>query len=199
MLITDRRQAARPLPDVVGCAVEAGCRWVSVREKDLSEGELRDLVMGLKVFARSSGTTLGIHGTAVVARELDVSAVHLASGMDGNEARIIMGPAALIGISIHSAEEARLLDPAAIDYAVVGPAFATASKPGYGPAIGVGGVRAMQAETTVPLLAVGGITGGTAALLHQQGVRGAAVMGGIMRSDDPGRDMADLLQAFERS
>src|SRR6266404_991043 len=64
LLVTDRHQARRPLADVVRAALTAGCRWVSVREKDLSEDEQITLARTLLPMVRRSGACLTLHGEA---------------------------------------------------------------------------------------------------------------------------------------
>ena len=64
LLVTDRRQARLPLADVVAAALAAGCRWVSLREKDLSEDEQIALARTLLPIARRHGARLTLHGDA---------------------------------------------------------------------------------------------------------------------------------------
>ncbi len=47
LLVTDRHQARRPLAEIVATALAAGCRWVSLREKDLPEDEQVPLARAL--------------------------------------------------------------------------------------------------------------------------------------------------------
>ena len=72
-------------------------------------------------------------------------------------ARSCSGPDKLIGVSIHTATEAAAVDPAIVDYAIAGPAFETASKPGYGPEIGRKGLGRSRPQPRVPILAIGGL------------------------------------------
>src|SRR5262245_65315821 len=64
LLVTDRHQARHPLADIVRAALAAGCRWVSVREKDLSEEEQINLARTLLPMVRRSGARLSLHGEA---------------------------------------------------------------------------------------------------------------------------------------
>ena len=84
----------------------------------------------------------------------------------------------------------------AIDYAVLGPVHETASKPGYGPALGVGGVRLIASATSVPVIAIGGITPERIADVMSAGAAGVAVMGSVMRSPVPGAEVTALLAAL---
>ena len=83
-----------------------------------------------------------------------------------------------------------------IDYAVLGPVHATASKPGYGPALGVEGVRLIANATPAPVIAIGGITPERIANVMSAGAAGVAVMGSVMRSPDPGAEVRALLAAL---
>ena len=89
-------------------------------------------------------------------------------------------------MSIHTVTEAEAIDPAIVDYALAGPAFETASKPGYGPEIGRKGSGRDRARCRVPVLAIGGINTVRVAEVIAAGCAGVAVMGGVMRAADPG-------------
>src|ERR1700678_2032763 len=133
LLVTGRAQARRPLAEIIAAALTAGCRWVSVREKDLPEDEQVPLLRALLPIARQHDARLMLHGEAALAKLAGADGVHLPSGSDPAVARALMGPGKLIGVSIHTVTEAEAIDPRAVDYALAGPAFETASKPGYGP------------------------------------------------------------------
>lgn len=196
LLITDRAQARRPLAAIAAAVFAAGLRWASVREKDLPETEQAALVAALKAEARTFGAWVMLHGTPALALASGADGVHLAAGADAGAARGLMGVGALIGQSIHSLEEAAAADPAHVDYVVAGPAFETASKPGYGPALGEAGLSHLVSVSRVPVLALGGVTPSTIAPCRRASVAGVAVMGGIMRADDPGAEAAALAAAW---
>jgi thiamine-phosphate pyrophosphorylase len=196
LLVTDRSQARLPLADVVRRALAGGCRWISMREKDLSDEDQRELAMSLLPIARRHGGRLTLHGEAVLANTCGADGVHLSAGSDPVAARKILGLDKLVGVSVHTVTEAEALDPAVIDYAIAGPAFETASKPGYGPAIGRKGLAEIAAATPVPVLAIGGLNAMRAAEVLAVGPAGFAVMGSVMRSPDPGREVRGLLSVL---
>jgi thiamine-phosphate pyrophosphorylase len=185
LLVTDRTQARLPLEQVVTAACAGGCRWVSVREKDLPADAQVALARRLGPIAQRFGARLTLHGDADLARTAGLDGVHLPANGDAAAARAILGPDALIGISIHSPPEAAALDPALLDYAIAGPAFATASKPGYGPALSAEGLAAICRAAAVPILAIGGIEADNVAEIIAAGVAGIAVMGSVMRAAAP--------------
>jgi len=197
LLVTDRRQARRPILEIVGAALGAGCRWISLREKDLPEDEQVPLARMLLPMIRRHGARLSIHGAAALAKLAGVDGVHLPSGADAAAARAKLGPQKLIGVSIHTVTEAEAIDPTIVDYALAGPAFETVSKPGYGPEIGRKGLSEMAQAARVPLLAIGGINTVRVAEVIAAGCAGVAVMGGVMRAADPGIEVGALVATLQ--
>ncbi|MFV3130776.1 thiamine phosphate synthase [Niveispirillum sp. KHB5.9] len=186
LLITDRTQAVDGLLPVVKTCVAAGCRWVSLREKDLPATEQVDLLRALKPILADVGGILTIHGDPDLAPLCD--GVHLPDGADIAAVRALLGPEALIGASCHDRAGVEAAARAGADYATLSPIFLTVSKPGYGPALG----PAVLADLPLPTLALGGVDAGTIAACIGAGAAGGAVMGGAMR--DPS-SMALLLAA----
>lgn len=199
LLVTDRHQARRPLVEVVAAAITAGCRWISLREKDLPEDEQITLARMLAPVAWRNGARLTVHGEASLAKAANVDGVHLPSGSDPRAARDLLGPGKLIGVSIHTVTEAEAIDASTVDYAIAGPAFETASKPGYGPEIGRKGLAEIAAAAQVPVVAIGGLNSTRAAEVLAAGPKGIAVMGGVMRAADPAREIKALLATVEGS
>jgi thiamine-phosphate pyrophosphorylase len=193
LLVTDRRQARQPLAAVVAAALEAGCRWVSLREKDLPEDEQVLLARSLILLARRHGAKLIVHGEASLAKRVGTDGVHLPSGADAAAARALLGQDKLIGVSIHTVTEAEAIDPRCVDYVLAGPAFETPSKPGYGPEIGRKGFADIARAAPVPVLAIGGINAPRIGELIAAGAAGVAVMGGVMRAAEPAQEAAGLV------
>ncbi|MFG1831238.1 thiamine phosphate synthase [Micromonospora chersina] len=175
VLLTDRWQARRPLTAVVAAAVAGGVRWVVLREKDLFREARAALAAELRVILADAGGRLVVAGPD----PLDGDAVHLPAA----------GPypppaAGLVGRSCHDAAElARLTTE---DYVTLSPVFPTRTKPGYGPPLHPAGLRELIAISPVPVLALGGIeTPDRVAACVAAGAAGVAVLGAIMRADDP--------------
>ena len=197
LLITDRRQARRPLDEIAAAAFSAGCRWVSLREKDLPPDEQVLLARAIASLARAHGARVTLHGEAALAKQAGADGVHLPAGVDPVAARKLVGPGKLIGVSIHTATEAEAIDPAIVDYALAGPAFETASKPGYGPEIGRKGLIDIARAARVPVLAIGGINPARVGELIAAGAAGVAVMGGVMRAADPAQEVRALIATLK--
>jgi thiamine-phosphate pyrophosphorylase len=194
LVISDRCQARWPLLEVAEAAFAGGCRWFSLREKDLSARERRGLLAALVDLGHRFGATVTAHEDidAVVAVLAD--GVHLPGKSDPATARARL-LRALIGVSAHSAADAAAQLRAGADYVTISPVFLTASKPGYGPALGLDGLAAAAAAPG-PVLALGGITAENAGLCRAAGAAGVAVMGDVMRADDPQATVADLVRVF---
>ncbi len=196
LLITDRRHTALPLEEVVAQALQAGCRWIMVREKDLATAELCPIVEALVVVAKDFGATISINNDFTAASICKVRAVHLPQGVPVPTIRRVMGAETLIGVSAHSAAEAQKAIAEGANYVTASPVFETQSKPGYGPALEPEGLAAITSAVTAPVLALGGVTPENAGACIEAGAAGVAVMGSVMRSDAPGEVISDLIAAL---
>ncbi len=191
LIITDRRQAGQDLLDLAEAAFRAGARWLSLREKDLDAGPRLALLRALVDSGARHDARVTLHGDPEAAVAAGAVGVHLPAGGAVAAARQKIGPKGLIGISVHG--EAELAAAAGADYVTVSPVFLSASKPGYGPALGAAGLRILVEQSPCPVIALGGITAATAAACLQAGAAGIAVMGSVMRAHDPDREVRSLL------
>jgi thiamine-phosphate pyrophosphorylase len=195
LVISDRRQARRPLEELAEASFAGGCRWFSLREKDLAAAERQALLRKLIVLGRRWGAAVTVHEDVDAAVAAGAAGVHLPSRGSPETARARL-PGALIGASAHSAEEASRLLRAGADYVTVSPVFITASKPGYGPALGLEGLSHIVGCVARPVIALGGLTAANAALCRAAGAHGVAVMGEVMRAADPRVAVEDILRAI---
>ncbi|HXE29529.1 MAG TPA: thiamine phosphate synthase [Stellaceae bacterium] len=189
LAITDRHQAKPPLEDIAAALFAGGCRWLSLREKDMPAAERRALLQRLVALGKKCGATITVHDDLEAAAALDIG-IHLPAQGSVAEARRVLGPKVLIGISAHGAAEVAKAAAAGADYATLSPIFLTQSKPGYGPALGL---DALRGPWQLPVLALGGVDTGNAAACLEAGATGIAVMGEAMRAADPKDFMAGLL------
>jgi thiamine-phosphate pyrophosphorylase len=196
LVISDRSQARRPLVAIAEAAFRGGCRWFSLREKDLPVSERRDLLRALVALGHPFGATVTAHediDAVVVAR---ADGVHLPGGGDPAAARRHLS-AGLVGVSTHAPEEAAAQLAAGADYVTLSPIFLSASKPGYGPAVGLAALAAAAQLSRGPVIALGGIGADNAVSCLAAGARGIAVMGEIMRAADPEATVRRLLAALD--
>ncbi|MGY1750021.1 thiamine phosphate synthase [Modestobacter sp. SYSU DS0511] len=169
LVLTDRRQCAGSLVDAVATVVDAGARAVVLREKDLPEPERDRLADELTAVLAPVG------GLLVRAGRTGGHAVHLAAADPFPEPR-----PALVGRSCHDAAEVAQAAAEGCDWVFVSPVNPTASKPGYGPPLGLPGL-ARLARGAPPVYALGGIAPRDVAGCLAAGAHGVAVMGAVMR------------------
>ena len=187
LLLTDRRQLppGRGLCDQIEYAVRAGVRAVVLRERDLSP-DRRTLLAG-----EIAAVLAPVGGVLIAASPGLPSAdgVHLRStdGLPRTRPQVL-------GRSCHSRDDIDRAGDEHVDYVVVGPVALTASKPGYGPALGRAGLRRMlRGHAGPPVYALGGVTADNASTWLDAGADGLAVMGELMRAEDPFALAARLL------
>lgn len=168
-----------------------------MREKDLPPDEQILLARSLLPMVHAKGAKLMLHGEAPLAKDAGADGVHLPSGSELSAARALIGREKLLGVSIHTVTEVEAIDSSCVDYVLAGPAFETASKPGYGPEIGRKGLLEIARAARVPVLAIGGINAARVGELIAAGAAGVAVMGGVMRASDPAREVAALIATLE--
>ncbi|MFF5174894.1 thiamine phosphate synthase [Micromonospora sp. NPDC000089] len=175
VVLTDRRQARRPLPEVVAAAVAGGVRWVVLREKDLPRAERAALAAVLRPILAGAGGALIVAGPD----PLGGDAVHLPAAGPYPPPRL-----GLVGRSCHDAAElARLTTE---HYVTLSPVHPTRTKPGHGPPLHPTGLARLTSLSPVPVLALGGIeTPEQVTACVEAGAVGVAVLGAIMRADDP--------------
>lgn len=108
-------------------------------------------------------------------------------------------PEELHGRSCHNGEEVRRAVAEGAAYATVSPVAPTESKPGYGPALGVPGLRQLVKEAQgTPVFALGGVTTQNADAIRAGGAHGVALMGALMRSTDPAATFRLLREAMKK-
>jgi thiamine-phosphate pyrophosphorylase len=197
LVISDRGQAKRPLPEIAAAAFRGGCRWFSLREKDLPAAERRELLRALVALGHQHNATVSVHDDIDAAAAAGAGGVHLPGGSDPAAARRLL-PHGMVGVSAHSPQEAAAQLAAGADYVTLSPIFLTASKPGYGPAIGLEAITEAARLCAGPVVALGGIDAANLAACLAAGAHGVAVMGEVMRAADPEDAVRRFIAALER-
>ncbi len=197
LVITDRRQARLPLEEVAEAAFAAGCRWLSVREKDLPPAERLRLLQRIASVGSRYRATVGVHGDLAAAMAVPRVALHLQSGGDPMTARRLLGPGRLLGLSAHGGDALAGHAAAGADYVTLSPINLSASKPGYGPALGMAELARIIAAGAPRVIALGGIGPADVTACLKAGAAGVATMGGVMTADDIAGAVAALLQPLQ--
>ncbi len=193
MLVTDRRATGgRSLVEVVSAAVEGGVDAVQVREKDLAEGDLRELVTRVQRAVAGRALVL-VNGHPSIAVETGAG-LHLPADAPAPLRRFPVW-----GRSVHSPEEAGGRAGEGPGYLLVGHVFETESKPGL-PGRGLGLVRGTaEAAGSVPVLAIGGIDERNVDAVIGAGAAGVAVRGAILHAREPAAATRSIREAVDRA
>jgi len=191
-LVTDRSCEAR-LPEVVHAAVRGGVSLVQLRDPQAKTGALIAQARALRALLAPLHIPLIINDRVDVALAAGADGVHVGqSDMRPEDARALLGPGRLIGLSVSTRQQLSAADLRAVDYLGVGPVYDTPTKPDADPAIGCAGLRELAATCQLPAVAIGGIHAGNAAQVIEAGVQGVAVVSAICAASDPERAARDL-------
>lgn len=187
-------QCAASLDWVIERASAGGANVFQLREKDLPDRELIERARAVRRRTRHAHALFIVNDRPDIAKLVEADGVHL--GQDDlpvKDARRIVGPDVLIGVSTHSIEQVRqaILDGA--DYLGVGPTFPSKTKE-FDAFPGLAFVRAASEETTLPAFALGGIGPSNIGAVVAAGCRRVAVSSCIAEADEP-EAVARILRA----
>jgi thiamine-phosphate pyrophosphorylase len=182
--VTDRRRLSPGVDDLdrvvelVAAAARAGVDMVQIRERDLDARTLTALVKRCVASAEETGTKILVNDRADVAIAAGAHGVHLrGDSIAASAVRPLAGDAALIGRSVHSAQEANdASDEGGVDYLIFGTLYPSASKNGLHPVATLEELSAV-CQMPVPVLAIGGMTVERAAEAARAGAVGVAGIG----------------------
>lgn len=179
------------IAEEVQMAIEGGCRWIQLRMKDASDEEVRQTALDIIPMCQETDTFLIIDDRVSVVNDLKVSGVHLGKDdMSPLEAREILGPHAIIGITANTAEDIIKYKGKDVDYVGLGPFHFTTTKKKLAPELGLEGYRSIvtqvrAAGVELPIVAIGGIGIDDINALMSTGVNGIAMSGSIINAPDP--------------
>jgi thiamine-phosphate pyrophosphorylase len=158
---------------------------VQLREKDCATRQFVELARALKALLAPAGVPLIVNDRVDVALAAAAAGVHLGqSDMDCRDARRLLGPGALIGLSVETLAQSAAA-PGEADYLGVSPVFSTPTKTDTAPAWGLDGLAALRRETSRPLVAIGGIHAENASQVIAAGADGIAVVSALCAAADP--------------
>jgi len=156
--ITDAALSQNGVKEDSRQALQAGVAMLQYREKnqplELCRAEAREL----QKLCAAAGVPFIINDNVELALSLGADGVHVGQEDTApQEARRVLGPDAIIGVSVGSVAEARKAEKTGASYLAVSPVFATPTKADAGPGVGIEGLSAIRAITKLPLAAIGGI------------------------------------------
>jgi thiamine-phosphate pyrophosphorylase len=197
-VIIDPLDTGRDPLDLARAVLAGGARLLQLRMKATATGDLLATATAIRDLTAAAGATFIVNDRADVARACGADGVHL--GQDDlpvAAARAVLGPGPLIGLSTHSETQLAEARSAGADYLAFGPIFATTSKSTADPVLGYERLRAARTLSTLPLIAIGGITAATAPAVLAAGADAVAIIGAIMRAPDVERATAEFLALIE--
>ncbi len=199
-LVTDRALCgARTVEEVVRMAAEGGAAAVQIREKDLPTRPFVEEALRIRALLDAFGIPLIINDRLDVALASGAAGLHLGQDdMPYAVARRILGPKALIGLSVETWKDVERAEDLDVDYLGVSPVFATPTKTDTKEPWGLEGLARIRAYTRHPLVAIGGLNAGNAAAAARAGADAVAVVSAVCAAADPreaSRDLARILAA----
>ncbi len=171
--------------DQVHVAIEAGATMIQYRNKSFSLEDFEE-VQTIGRLCRDKRVPFVVNDDVLLARAVEADGIHV--GQDDalpRLARRVMGPRAIVGVSVSTMDELERTDLAACDYIGTGPTFTTGTKVDAKAAHGLAGLRDIVNRSPVPAVAIGGIGPANALDCFAHGAAGVAVISCITRSTDP--------------
>jgi thiamine-phosphate pyrophosphorylase len=191
-LVTNRRATApdartetgrlTALERALDDAIDAGIDLIQIRERDLDAATLLALVRLIADRAAGSATRIVVNDRPDIVMAIAQASVGVHLGADGPETsriRALIGADRLVGRSVHLPIR-EWPSAAAADYLVFGTVFRSESKPAGTPIAGLEGLREACRSTTVPILAIGGVTPERASACIDAGAAGIAAIGAFL-------------------
>ena len=178
--ISDRSLANLSNVEIARQLLDGGARLIQLRDKEATAKELFDAAREILPLTRAVGGRLIINDRVDVALTAEADGVHLGQeDLTVEEAREILGPDRIIGISTHNRSQFEAALRTSADYIAVGPVFATTSKENPDPVVGLEMLREVRALTDRPIVAIGGIDHSKAAEVLAAGADCVAVISAL--------------------
>ena len=198
-LVTDRDLSlGRSLEEVVSEAVKGGVTIVQLREKEASTGEFVALARRLMSILKPLGIPLIINDRVDVALAVDADGVHIGqSDMAYADARRLLGPDKIIGLSVESLEDLEAANALDVDYVGISPVYGTPTKTDTAEPFGLEGLRKAVEMSVHPTVAIGGMNARTIGEVMETGADGVAVVSAICSAEDISKAAKELKAIVE--
>lgn len=193
-----------PVVEQIRGFIAGGGRWVQIRMKEASDEEISAVVNEIKPLCLETETFLLLDDRVELAKTLDVGGVHLGkTDMHPSKARMILGPAGVIGVTANTIGDIKSVRSLDIDYIGMGPYANTTTKKNLAPILGLEGIRNLcaemrQLEIEIAHVAVGGIQLDDVVPLMNAGVNGLAVSGAIANAADIAKETARFIDEIKK-
>lgn len=179
---------------------DAGATILQYRNKTASDDQVLEDARWIRDGA-GPDPTLILNDRVHLVELAGFDGAHVGQGdMSPDEARAVLGPGKVLGVSTHNVEQLLAADQTGVDYVAIGPVFATGSKENPDPVVGLEGVRAARERTSRPLVGIGGITPENATTVMEAGADSVAVISAVFgRAVEPlseGNRIAEFLRVL---
>lgn len=207
-ILDPKRSRGRDLATLAGDAIDGGATFLQLRDKKGHTRDMVDAARAIIAVARPRGVPVVINDRVDVALAAAADGVHIGEhDMAPNDARRLLGADAIIGVTVHTLDEARAAPCDIAAYYGVGPVYGTLSKDDPLPPIGVDGfaaiaevLRARHADC--PVVAIAGIEAENAGAVVAAGASGIAVISALFMAQDvkgAARELARIVAAHRRA
>ena len=198
-LVTDRDLSmGRPLEEVVSEAVAGGVTIVQLREKEASTGDFIALARRLLQLLKPLGIPLIINDRVDVALAVDADGVHIGqSDMSYEDARRLLGPDKIIGLSVENFDDIEKANALDVDYIGISPVYGTPTKTDTAEPFGLAGLRKAVTMSVHPTVAIGGMNASTIGDVIASGADGVAVVSAICSAENIREAAAELKSVAE--
>ena len=183
--ILDRSVAGdRDYPELLDAVLAGGCRLVQLREKTMPPAELFPLAQRLARRCREVGAWFIVNDRADLAVACGADGLHVGQDdLPARQARAILKPGMVLGVSTHDPDQARRAVADGADYVAVGSIFPTTTKAGF-QLVGPDLIRRVRLEVPAPLVGIGGITAENAPEVLAAGADAVAVISALCAAPD---------------
>jgi thiamine-phosphate diphosphorylase len=192
MLVTSRHQMKPSFEHCLEAALLGGASLIQLREKDLEPTLFIFLAEICRKLCLHYNSELLINGRPKTAQRLNIGGLHLpesALEMD------VLPKFPVMGISVHSLENAKRAEALGADYLIYGSVFSTASHPEIAP-VGLDELREVTQAVSCPVYAIGGISAANAKSCKEAGAYGVAVMSAVWQAADVSQAVRELLEVL---
>lgn len=179
-------------------ACEGGLRWVQLRAKGLPNTEWVALAREVVAVCHAHGALCTVNDSPEVAAAAGADGVHLGrADATPVQARSLLGPQALVGVTLNYLADTARLAEGQPDYVGVGPFRATTTKRGHAPVHTAASLAELMTAARLPAYVIGGVTVADFAELQRLGSSGAAVSAAIAAAPDVRQAAAELVTAAQ--
>jgi thiamin-phosphate kinase len=183
--ITDDNAPVISPVEQVKIAIEAGATMIQYRNKSMTPHFFKEIIT-IKNICKTNHVPFLINDDIILSKAVQADGVHLGQSDESpNLARQILGPEAIIGISVSTLDELSKTDLSPCDYVGTGPVFHTDTKDDASPVIELSGLKTLVEKISLPVVAIGGINEKNAKSCMENGAAGVSVISAVSRSDDP--------------